>query len=55
MSVISAQDFGNNAVRTTGLPSGFCNGTPSSPTIGTCAPSQLASWLPLAKLNVAVR
>jgi hypothetical protein len=54
MSVIRAFDLGNSIVRTTGLPSGLWSGVPSAATIGTWQPSQVAWWLPLAKLQVAV-
>jgi hypothetical protein len=40
--------------RMTGLPSLFLSGVPSAWTTGRWAPSQLASWLPLAKLKLAV-
>ncbi len=49
-----AAAFGNSTVRMTGLPSRFSRGLPSASMIGTWAPSQLALWLPLAKLQVAV-
>jgi hypothetical protein len=54
MSVIRAFDFGNSIVRTTGLPSVLRRGVPSASTIGTWQPSQVALWLPLAKLQLAV-
>jgi len=54
MSVILALVFGNSIVRMTGLQSGLRRGVPSASTTGTWQPSQVALWLPLAKLQLAV-